>query len=79
MSAYVIVVDAPHYVVVDKDGTFAFKALAPGKYKVQVWNERAGEPITSEVEIKAGDNAKDFDLKVSPPGISPDKFGVSRG
>jgi hemoglobin len=79
MSAYLIVVDAPHYVVVEKDGKFNFKALAPGKYKVQVWNELAGEPMTGEVEIKEGENAKDFDLKATPPGISPDKFGTSRG
>jgi hemoglobin len=79
MSAYLIVVDAPHYVVVDKDGKFNFKALAPGKYKVQVWNEVSGDPITSEVEIKEGENAKDFDLKAAPAGISPDKFGTARG
>jgi plastocyanin len=79
MSAYLIVVEAPHYVVVDKDGKFNFKALAPGKYKVQVWNEMSGEPMNADVEIKEGENAKDFDLKASPPGISPDKFGTSRG
>ncbi|HEX5058519.1 MAG TPA: hypothetical protein VFV99_04120 [Kofleriaceae bacterium] len=79
MSAYLIVVAAPHYVVVDKDGKFNFKALAPGKYKVQVWNESAGDPMDAEVEIKEGDNSKDFDLKASPAGVSPDKFGTSRG
>ena len=79
MSAYLIVVAAPHYVVVDKDGKFNFRALAPGKYKVQVWNEAAGDPMTSEVEIKEGENAQDFDLKAAPAGISPDKFGTSRG
>jgi hemoglobin len=78
MSAYLIVVAAPHYVVVGKDGTFTFKALKPGKYKVQVWIEYAGDPMTSEVEIKEGENTKDFDLKAAPPGISPDKFGTSR-
>lgn len=78
MSAYLIVVAAPHYVVVDKDGKFKFNTLAPGKYKVQVWNEYAGDPITSEVEIKEGENSKDFDLKATPPGVSPDKFGTSR-
>ncbi len=78
MSAYLIVVKAPHYVVVGKDGTFNFKALAPGKYKVQVWNESSGDPMDAEVEIKEGANSKDFDLKASPAGISPDKFGTSR-
>lgn len=79
MSAYLIVVKAPHYVVVDKDGKFSFKALKPGTYTVQVWNELSGEPMTAEVEIVEGENSKDFDLKASPPGISPDKFGTSRG
>ena len=79
MSAYLIVVAAPHYVVVGKDGTFNFKALAPGKYKVQVWNESSGDPMDAEVEIKEGENSKDFDLKAAPAGISPDKFGTSRG
>ena len=79
MSAYLIVVAAPHYVVVDKDGKFNFKALAPGKYKVQVWNEGAGDPMDAEVEIKEGANEKDFELKAAPAGIAPDKFGTSRG
>jgi hemoglobin len=78
MSAYLIVVEAPHYVVVDKDGKFSFKTLAQGKYKVQVWNEYAGDPMTTEVEINEGENEQDFDLNAAPPGLSPDKFGTSR-
>lgn len=78
MSAYLIVVEAPHYVVVDTDGKFRFKTLKPGTYKVQVWNELAGDPITAEVVIEEGENTRDFDLKSSPPGISPDKFGTPR-
>ena len=79
MSAYLIVVEAPHYTMVGKDGAFSFKSLAPGKYKVQVWNEQSGDPMNAEVEVKEGDNSKDFDLKASPPGLAPDKFGTSRG
>ena len=78
MAAYLIVVAAPHYAVIDKDGTFSFKTLAPGKYKVEVWNEFAGDSIKEEVEVKEGDNAKDFDLKATPPGLSPNKFGEAR-
>jgi hemoglobin len=78
MSAYLIVVEAPHYVVVDKDGKFSFRALAPGKYKVQAWNEYAGDPITSELEIAVGENTQDLDLTAAPPGLSPDKFGTAR-
>jgi hypothetical protein len=79
MSAYVVVVDAPHYAVVDADGNFSFKSLAPGKYKVQAWIEPSGEPTTSEVTVKAGDNESNIDIKASAgPAISPDKFGTAR-
>lgn len=80
MSAYVIVVDAPHYVVAAADGTFAFKSLAPGKYKVQAWGEQSAEPTTTEIEVKAGANQARFDLKGgASTGPSSDKFGASRG
>jgi hemoglobin len=79
MSAFLIVVDAPHYAVVGPDGAFEFKSLAPGKYKVQAWTERSGEPVTSELTVTAGSNARDLDLKASgAPAISPDKFGTAR-
>jgi len=79
MSAYVIVVDAPHYVVASADGAFAFKSLAPGKYKVQAWGEQSAEPSTTEIEIKPGDNQARVDLKGgASTGPSADKFGASR-
>jgi hemoglobin len=79
MSAYLIVVAAPHYVVVDSDGGFAFKSLKPGKYKVEAWSEQSSEPTVSEVTIKEGDNTVALDIKggaVMGPG--DDKFGQSR-
>jgi hypothetical protein len=79
MSAYLVVVDAPHYVIPSADGTFELKSLAPGKYKVQAWNERSGEPANAEVEIKEGANQTTVDLKSGgTPAISPDKFGGAR-
>lgn len=78
MSAYLIVVDAPAYVSTEPDGTFSFKSLAPGKYRVQAWNERSGDPLETEVEIKAGANTTSLDLKSGGQAISPDKFGDSR-
>jgi hemoglobin len=78
MSAYVIVVDAPHYVIVEDDGTYSFKSLAPGKYRVQAWNEQSGEPSISTVTIKSGANESDIDLKGGGQSISPDKFGTAR-
>jgi hemoglobin len=78
MSAYLIVVDAPHYVVVDSDGSYSFKSLAPGKYRVQAWNEQSGEPLMASVVIKAGANEDNLDLKGGGQAISPDKFGTAR-
>lgn len=78
MSAYVVVVDAPHYAVAESDGSFSFASLAPGKYKVQAWNERSGEPLTTTVEIKDGANEAKLDLKGGGGKLSPDKFGTAR-
>ena len=78
MSAYIVVVDAPNYVIPDADGKFSFKSLAPGKYKVQAWNERSGDPATSEIEVKEGNNETKLDLKGGAVTLSPDKFGNAR-
>jgi hemoglobin len=79
MSAYVVVVDAPHYVVSEPDGKFAFKSLKPGKYKVRAWSEQSAQPMMAEITIKAGANETTWDLKGgAQQGPSEDKFGVSR-
>jgi plastocyanin len=80
MSAYIVVVAAPAYVVTDDSGHFAFKHLAPGKYKLHAWSERSSTPITLDVTVKQGAN----DVKVgvggdAPAGNQPDKFGGKRG
>jgi hemoglobin len=79
MSAYLIVVDAPHYVIADQDGAFAFSSLRPGKYKVQAWSERSSDPLITEITIKPGDNKAALDMRgggASGPG--EDKFGEPR-
>lgn len=79
MSAYVVVVDAPHYVIAQPDGTFSFKSLAPGKYRVEAWTEQSTEPTKTEVEIKAGDNTAKVDVKGgAAAGPGADKFGGAR-
>jgi plastocyanin len=78
MSAYLIVVDAPAYVSTEPDGSFSFASLAPGKYKVQAWNERSSDPLETTVEIKAGANTTTLDLKPGGQAVSPDKFNNAR-
>ncbi len=80
MSAYIAVVAAPAYVVTDDTGHFAFKHLAPGKYKLKAWSERSKSPIEQEVTIKTGANKLDVGVAAdAPAGKSPDKFGGARG
>jgi plastocyanin len=80
MSAYIAVVAAPAYVVTDDSGHFAFKHMAPGKYKLKAWSERSKAPITQDVTIKAGKNEVDVGVTGdAAPGPLPDKFGGKRG
>jgi plastocyanin len=80
MSAFIVVMSAPHYTITDGGGRFKFKSIAPGKYLARVYSDRATRPVDREVEIKAGRN--ELDLGVTgdaPSGPLPDKFGVARG
>ena len=79
MASYILVVDAPHYVVVEDDKPFNFRSLAPGKYKYRAWSEQSAEPAEGEIEIKAGENTQAFDVKGgAEAGPSEDKFGMTR-
>jgi hemoglobin len=79
MSAYIVVVDAPHYVVVDGTRPFTFKSLAPGKYKARAWSEHSAQPTETEIVIRAGVNNLTFDVGGdAAEGPSEDKFGMTR-
>jgi plastocyanin len=77
MSAYVVVISQPHFVVTDDAGRFRFRSLEPGKYKARVWSERT-EPTTKDIVVQAGDNSLTFDLKGRVPEPATDKFGAPR-
>ncbi len=80
MSAYLVIVAAPHYVVTQPDGKFRFKSLAPGKYKVRAWSERSSEPVTQMIDVKEGPNDITIDVKGSAQAdLGTDKFGNPRG
>ena len=79
MASYILVVDAPHYVVVEGGKEFTFKSLAPGKYKVRAWSEKSATPTESEITIKAGVNTMTFAVNGgAEAGPSEDKFGMTR-
>jgi len=80
MSAHLVVVAAPHYVVTDAGGRFRFKSLPPGKYKLKAWAEDAAEPVTQTIEIKSGENNANVEVPRSSSVIpAVDKFGLPRG
>jgi len=80
MSAHLVVVAAPHYVVTDAAGSFKFKSLPPGKYKLKAWAEDTVEPVTMNVEIKSGDNTVNVSVPRGAAVIpATDKFGLPRG
>jgi plastocyanin len=79
MSAYIAVVSAPAYVVTDDHGAFAFKHLAPGKYKLKAWSEKSKAPIEQDVTIKVGANEVKVGVAADAPAGNPDKFGGKRG
>jgi hemoglobin len=79
MSSYIVIVDAPHYVVVEGNKEFNFRALSPGKYKVRAWSERSTTPTESEISINPGVNNTTFDVRGdAETGPSEDKFGMTR-
>jgi plastocyanin len=80
MTAHLVVVAAPHYVVTDAAGAFKFRSLPPGKYKLKAWAEDTAEPITQTIEIKSGENTVNVQVPRGSNLIpAVDKFGLPRG
>ncbi len=53
MSASILVLDHPHFVVPELDGSFTLDGVPPGQYTLVGWHERVGER-TSPVEVSEG-------------------------
>ncbi len=63
MSAYVIVVETPHFAVSAKDGSYTMRNVPPGRYVLKTWHEKL-KPQTKEVEVPTeGTVTADFELK----------------
>jgi plastocyanin len=78
MSAYVVVVSQPHYVITDKDGKFSFRSLEPGRYTARIWSERS-VPSAHEILVKPEANVLALDVAGRTADAGTDKFGVARG
>ena len=71
MSAYIVVVAAPHYAITGDDGAFAFKSLRPGKYTLKAWSEKSKLPVTRTVVVKRGANKVDVGVAADAPDRAP--------
>jgi len=79
MSGYIVVVNAPHYAITDDKGSFKFRSLPPGKYKLKAWSEKSLQPTIREVTIVPEDNTVNVSVEADASSPSVDKFGVARG
>lgn len=50
MSAFVVVVETPYFVVTGQDGKYTLRNVPPGKYNLVVWHEKKRHQI-KEIEI----------------------------
>ena len=53
MSAYVVVLDNPYFVVTLRDGNFKIDNIPPGNYTLKTWHEKF-ESVTQEVRVDEG-------------------------
>lgn len=53
MSAYILVLANPHFVVPDAQGRFVLDNVAPGDYRLVAWHERI-RPVITPIHIEAG-------------------------
>jgi hypothetical protein len=45
MSASILVLDHPHFAMLDDDGAFLLPDVQPGQYTLVAWHERVGEQV----------------------------------
>jgi plastocyanin len=81
MSAAVIVVDTPHFIVLDSPGEFQIPRVPAGRYRLEVWAERSPPNQLRELSrdvsvVAAGLSLGTIQLRQSPEvQIHPNKYG----
>lgn len=76
MSAFVLVMDNPHYAWAGPDGSFRIEGVPPGSYTLKVWHEE-GETEQPIVVTERGASGLEVELDVSDFKKRPhlNKFG----
>lgn len=63
MSAYVIVLETPHYALTDRAGNFTIPNVPPGNYRLKVWHEKLKAPPREVVVEGRGAVSVEVELK----------------
>ncbi len=53
MSAFVVVLDNPYFVVTLRDGNFKIDNIPPGEYTLKAWHEKF-KTVTQEIRVETG-------------------------
>jgi plastocyanin len=81
MSAVVVALTTPHFATVGSDGSFQLTSVPPGRYKMEVWSEKADQgelaSVSHEVTIGPGDNSLPVITlhATRTPATHPNKYG----
>lgn len=63
MSAFILVLETPHWAITDKDGSYRIGGIPAGSYKVKTWHEKL-KPAVEEVDIpETGEVTLDLSLR----------------
>lgn len=68
-TGWIHVMAHPFFAVTDEDGRYEIRGLPPGRYTIEVWQEKC-QTATREIEVRAGERRTlDVDLRTieSPP------------
>lgn len=64
MSAFIVVLDNPYFILTDKSGEFTIDNIPPGKYTLKTWHEKY-KPVSTEITVEPNQT-----LEVVLPSIS---------
>jgi plastocyanin len=69
MLAYIVVLETPLFVKSARDGTATIPAVAPGRYRIEVWHPRLAKNETREISLASTDATRreeNFTLTLKP-------------
>jgi plastocyanin len=69
MSAYILVLATPHFIVPDAQGRFVLDRVPPGDYRLIAWHERI-RPVVVPIRIEAG-RSTPVELRIPLPDSPP--------